>query len=151
MPRAEVMGVIGVMALAANLVSVLLLMLYNDGDANVRSVWICSRNNAIGNVAVMIAALGVWESTAWPALAVAGIMAGLFLTSSVQILNRLGRKGRQVRQNRITLDWFESATAVPAAPPGSKIVFDQSLYLSTLAIKKKPPTLRPVRRAQDSR
>ncbi len=60
-PRAEVMGVIGFMALGANLLSVLLLARYKDGDANVRSVWLCSRNDAIGNVAVMIAALGVWS------------------------------------------------------------------------------------------
>lgn len=88
-PSAEMMGVIGFMALAANLVSVFLLMSYKDGDANVRSVWLCSRNDAIGNTAVMIAALGVWgTATAWPDLVVAGIMAGLFLTSSVQILRR---------------------------------------------------------------
>ena len=72
-PKAEVMGVIGVLALAANLASVLLLRPYKDGDANVRSVWLCSRNDAIGNVVVMAAALGVWgTSTAWPDLAVAG-------------------------------------------------------------------------------
>ncbi len=73
-PRAEIMGGIGFMALAANVTSVLLLMRYKDGDSNVRSVWLCSRNDAIGNVAVMIAALGVWgTSTAWPDLVVAGI------------------------------------------------------------------------------
>ena len=87
MPEAPVMGVIGFMALAANVSSVLLLMNYKDGDANVRSVWLCSRNDAIGNVIVMIAALGVWgTATAWPDLAVAFIMAGLFLNSSTQIL-----------------------------------------------------------------
>ena len=56
LPRAVIMGGIGLMALAANLASVLLLLRYKDGDANVRSVWLCSRNDAIGNVAVMIAA-----------------------------------------------------------------------------------------------
>ncbi|MHA7970227.1 cation transporter [Rhizobium sp. CAU 1783] len=87
MPEAPVMGAIGFMALAANVTSVLLLMNYKDGDANVRSVWLCSRNDAIGNVIVMIAALGVWgTATAWPDLAVAFIMAGLFLNSSAQIL-----------------------------------------------------------------
>lgn len=87
MPEAPVMGVIGFMALAANVTSVLLLMNYKDGDANVRSVWLCSRNDAIGNVIVMIAALGVWgTATAWPDFAVAFIMAGLFLNSSAQIL-----------------------------------------------------------------
>jgi Co/Zn/Cd efflux system component len=89
LPKAEVMGLIGVLALAANLASVLLLLPYKDGDANVRSVWLCSRNDAIGNVIVMIAALGVWgTATAWPDLAVAAVMAGIFLTSSAQILKQ---------------------------------------------------------------
>lgn len=88
-PNAEVMGIIGVMALAANVASVLLLMRYKDGDANVRSVWLCSRNDAIGNVAVMGAALVVSvTSSAWPDLIVAGAMAALFLSSSVQILRQ---------------------------------------------------------------
>ena len=83
------MGYIGFMALAANLLSVALLAAYKDGDANVRSVWLCSRNDAVGNVAVMIAALGVWgTATGWPDLIVAGIMAGLFLSSAFQILRQ---------------------------------------------------------------
>jgi Co/Zn/Cd efflux system component len=95
-PRAEIMGVVGFMALAANVASVLLLLRYKDGDANVRSVWLCSRNDAIGNVAVMMAAFGVWgTSTAWPDLIVAAIMAGLFLWSSVQILSQAQREYRQ--------------------------------------------------------
>lgn len=89
LPKAEVMGVIGVLALAVNLASVLLLRPYKDGDANVRSVWLCSRNDTIGNVIVMVAALGVWgTATAWPDLLVATIMAGIFVTSSVQILRQ---------------------------------------------------------------
>ena len=88
-PNAEVMGVIGFLALAANVTSVLLLMRYKDGDANVRSVWLCSRNDAIGNVAVMIAALAVSATaSAWPDLVVAGAMAALFLNSSTQILRQ---------------------------------------------------------------
>ena len=88
-PRAEVMGVVGFMALAANVTSVLILMRYKDGDANVRSVWLCSRNDAIGNVAVMLAALAVWgTATKWPDLAVAALMAGLFLYSSMRILQQ---------------------------------------------------------------
>jgi cation diffusion facilitator family transporter len=88
-PRAEVMGFIGFMALAANVTSVLLLMRYREGDANVRSVWLCSRNDAIGNVAVMIAALGVWgTATKWPDLMVAAVMASLFLYSSFKILKQ---------------------------------------------------------------
>jgi Co/Zn/Cd efflux system component len=89
LPSAGLMGGIGVLALAANLSSVLLLRRYKDGDANVRSVWLCSRNDAIGNVVVMVAAFGVWAtSTAWPDLAVAALMAAIFLTSSVQILRQ---------------------------------------------------------------
>jgi len=94
-PKAEVMGVIGVLALLANLASVLILVRYKDGDANVRSVWLCSRNDAIGNVAVMTAALGVWGTArAWPDLIVAAIMAALFLTSSVQILRQAWHEHR---------------------------------------------------------
>ena len=88
-PDAQVMGAVGFMALVANLLSVVVLMRYKDGDANVRSVWLCSRNDAIGNVAVMIAASGVFVSgTAWPDLVVAGLMATLFLWSSIQIIRQ---------------------------------------------------------------
>jgi Co/Zn/Cd efflux system component len=97
-PRAEVMAVIGILALAANAASVLILMRYKDGDANVRSVWLCSRNDAIGNVAVMLAALAVWgTATKWPDLLVAAIMAGLFLNSSIQILRQSFRELRKTR------------------------------------------------------
>ena len=85
-PQAEVMGLIGFLALLTNLTSVMLLVRYKDGDANVRSVWLCSRNDAIGNIAVMVAALGVWgTTTAWPDVVVAALMAGLFLWSSFHI------------------------------------------------------------------
>lgn len=87
LPSAQIMGAIGFLALAANLASVLLLMRYKDGDANVRSVWLCSRNDAIGNVAVMLASVAVWVTvSAWPDLIVAVIMAGLFLRSAQLIL-----------------------------------------------------------------
>jgi Co/Zn/Cd efflux system component len=96
LPKAEVMGVIGLLALMANLGSVLLLRPYKDGDANVRSVWLCSRNDAIGNIIVMFAALAVWATaTAWPDLLVAAIMAGIFLTSSVQILRQAWSEYRE--------------------------------------------------------
>lgn len=88
-PQAEVMGAIGFLAFIANLVSVLLLLKYRDGDANVRSVWLCSRNDAIGNLAVIVAASGVWATrTAWPDLIVASILASLFLWSSVMIVRQ---------------------------------------------------------------
>lgn len=89
------MGGVALLALLVNLVSLLILIGYRDGDANVRSVWLCSRNDAIGNVAVMIAASGVWYSqTAWPDLLVAGIMAVLFLSSSVQIIRQAMQEKR---------------------------------------------------------
>jgi len=92
-PAAELMGWIGALALLVNSISVLLLVRYKDGDANVRSVWLCSRNDAIGNVAVLIAAAGVWgTATGWPDLIVAGIMAGLFLTSAFQIIKQALRE-----------------------------------------------------------
>ncbi len=88
-PKAELMGSIGLLAFAANLASVLLLVRYKDGDANIRSVWLCSRNDAIGNLIVVAAAAMVWQTqTAWPDLVVAGIMGGLFLNSSFQILRQ---------------------------------------------------------------
>jgi len=89
LPRPGIMGGIGLLALAANVASVLLLMRYKDGDANVRSVWLCSRNDAVGNIVVTVAAGAVWwTASAWPDLIVAGLMAGLFLSSAVQILRQ---------------------------------------------------------------
>lgn len=99
-PEAETMLLIGALALGANVLSVVLLMRYKEGDANVRSVWLCSRNDAIGNVAVMIAALGVWgTSTGWPDLIVATIMASLFLSSSFQIIRQALRERRDVHDH----------------------------------------------------
>lgn len=102
-PEAETMGIIGFLALLTNLSSVLLLMKYKEGDANVRSVWLCSRNDAIGNIAVMLAALGVWStSTGWPDLAVATIMASLFLSSAFQIIRQaLEEKSDMTIHNKI--------------------------------------------------
>lgn len=88
-PTAGIMGAVGFLALLTNLASVSLLVRYKDGDANVRSVWLCSRNDAIGNVAVLFAALGVWgTATGWPDLIVATIMAVLFLSSAFQIVRQ---------------------------------------------------------------
>jgi Co/Zn/Cd efflux system component len=89
LPRAEIMGGIGFLAFAANLASVLLLLRYKDGDANVRSVWLCSRNDAVGNLAVLFAAGAVWlTAAAWPDLVVAAAMAALFLNSSFLIFRQ---------------------------------------------------------------
>ena len=90
-PEPMTMGAVGIVAFGANVLSALLLLRYKDGDSNVRSVWLCSRNDAIGNLAVVIAASGIAASdTAWPDLIVAFVLAGLFLNSAVQII-RLSR------------------------------------------------------------
>ena len=95
-PKAEIMGLVGVLALLTNVVSVLVLMRYKDGDSNVRSVWLCSRNDAIGNLAVLVAALIVWMTASrWPDLIVAFIMAGLFLSSSFQIIRQAYQEKKQ--------------------------------------------------------
>ena len=89
LPKAEVMGMVGFLALLTNVASVLILVRWREGDANVRSVWLCSRNDAIGNVAVIGAAGAVaLTGSGWPDLAVAALMATLFLTSALQILRR---------------------------------------------------------------
>ncbi|MEP3074482.1 cation transporter [Maricaulis sp.] len=88
-PDATVMGSIAILALAANLASVVILMRWREGDANVRSVWLCSRNDAIGNIAVFgSAGLVAFTGTHWPDVIVAAGMAGLFVWSAMQILSR---------------------------------------------------------------
>ena len=86
------MGGIGLLALFANGLVAVLLYTFRDGDANMRSVWLCSRNDAIGNVAVMLAAAGVFGTgSGWPDLVVASIMAGLALSAGLAVV-------RQARQ-----------------------------------------------------
>jgi Co/Zn/Cd efflux system component len=87
LPRAEVMGIVGVLALLTNGGVAVMLYHFRGGDANMRSVWICSRNDAIGNVAVLLAAAGVFGTgTGWPDVVVAAIMATLSLSGGWQII-----------------------------------------------------------------
>lgn len=86
-PDAELMGAIGIVALAINVVSALVLARFREGDANVRAIWLFSRNDALANVAVIFAAgLVAWTGNAWPDLGVAGIIALLFLHSAYEIV-----------------------------------------------------------------
>ena len=92
-PEPELMGIIGGLALAANAGVAIMLYRFRTGDANMRSVWICSRNDAIGNIAVMAAALGVFGTgTAWPDLIVAAILALLGISGGVQIVRQARRE-----------------------------------------------------------
>jgi Co/Zn/Cd efflux system component len=87
-PAAETMGVVGLLALAANGLVASLLYAFRKGDANMRSVWLCTRNDMIGNLAVLLAALGVLGSgAAWPDIAVASIMALLGLSSAREVVS----------------------------------------------------------------
>jgi len=95
-PDASIMGSIAILAFIANVVSVLLLMKYKDGDANIRSVWLCSRNDAIGNLVVLVAASGVWVTdSALPDLIVAAFLATLFLSSAKQIIQQANKEKKQ--------------------------------------------------------
>ena len=88
-PDAEVMGVLGAVGLAINLSAAAVLIPYRTGDVNVRAVWLFSRNDALGNIAVVIAAgVVALTGTAWPDLVVAVIIAGLFLQSSWSIVRK---------------------------------------------------------------
>jgi Co/Zn/Cd efflux system component len=106
LPQAETMGVIGVLALLANFTCAFMLWRHRDGDANRRSVWICSRNDAIGNIAVVVAALGVFGTgTAWPDITVAAILAGLGVSGGWQII-------RQARTELLSVKLSTSQSSV---------------------------------------
>ncbi|MVW61091.1 cation transporter [Massilia sp. NEAU-DD11] len=88
-PAAETMGIISLIAFAANGVVALLLYAFRDGDANMRSVWLCTRNDMIANLAVLLAAIGVFGTKAgWPDIAVASVMAFLGLSAARDIIGR---------------------------------------------------------------
>ena len=107
-PQAATMGAVGFVALAVNAGVALMLYRFRGGDANMRSVWICSRNDALGNVAVMLAALGVFGTgTAWPDLAVAAAMGLLALSGAWTVV---GQARRELRSGS------------PAPPPAAQVV-----------------------------
>ena len=107
-PEAFTMGTIGFMALAVNGGVALMLYQFRTGDANMRSVWICSRNDAIGNLAVMLAALGVFDTgNAWPDLFVAAVMGVLALSGAWSVL----------RQVRVELQSTAGPAPAPTAGP----------------------------------
>jgi Co/Zn/Cd efflux system component len=99
LPSAFTMGTVGIAALVANAVSFGLLWAYRHGDSNMRSAWICTRNDVLGNLAVLLAALGVFGTgTGWPDVIVAAVMAGLALQgASLVIRHALG----ELRQGKL--------------------------------------------------
>jgi Co/Zn/Cd efflux system component len=88
----EVMGVVGTLALAANLVCLSLLWQRRDDDINLRSVWVCSRNDVVGNVGVLVAGIGVaLTSSPWPDIVVGLLVAGIFVRSAIQVIREASR------------------------------------------------------------
>jgi Co/Zn/Cd efflux system component len=99
-PKAEIIGVVGFIALAANVFSAFLLYKYRKGDSNRASVWICSRNDAIANIAVICAGLGVWiTNTKWPDLTVAFIISSISLSGAYHIIKKARGELRDNQQS----------------------------------------------------
>jgi Co/Zn/Cd efflux system component len=102
-PEPFTMGLVGLLALAANMAVAVMLFRFREGDSDMRSVWLCSRNDAIGNIAVMAAALGVFGTgSAWPDLIVAGIMGGLAITAGFSVVRHARSDIREARQASCT-------------------------------------------------
>ena len=111
-PEPVTMGLVGALALVVNVAVAVMLYRWREGDANMRSVWLCSRNDALGNLAVMAAALGVFGTgSAWPDLLVAAVMAALALSASRAVLQQARQELRQAGGVSAT-----AAAPAPAAP-----------------------------------
>lgn len=109
-PEPLTMGAVGLLALAANVSVAAMLFKFREGDSNMRSVWLCSRNDAISNIAVMVAALGVFGTgTAWPDLIVAAIMGTLAITAGISVM----------RHARSDIAQARASEAQPAATASS--------------------------------
>lgn len=117
LPRADVMGVVGVLALLANIGVLVLLLAFRRGDSNMRSVWICTRNDVFGNAAVLLAAATVAATKSrWPDVAVASAMALLGLWSARQIV----AQARDELGRRNLVSAAPTAAAVPETTSGSR-------------------------------
>ena len=109
-PEPLTMGAVGLLALAANVSVAAMLFKFREGDSDIRSLWLCSRNDAISNIAVMVAALGVFGTgTAWPDLIVAAIMGTLAITAGISVM----------RHARSDIAQARASEAQPAATASS--------------------------------
>jgi Co/Zn/Cd efflux system component len=100
-PDAAVMGIIGMLALLVNVGIAVMLYRHRSGDSNMRSIWLCSRNDALGNIAVMLAAGGVFATaTGWPDILVAALIAGLNLSAAAHVLRQALAELRSERKSR---------------------------------------------------
>lgn len=101
-PEPYTMGIIGSLALVTNVAVAIMLYAFREGDANMRSVWLCSRNDAIGNIAVLFAAWGVFGTgSAWPDLLVASIMAALALSAAWSVIRQAGSEMQAVQKSSL--------------------------------------------------
>lgn len=117
-PDARTMGIIGLIALIANVSVAAMLYVWREGDANMRSVWLCSRNDAIGNLAVMLAAAGVFGSqSAWPDLLVAVLMGGLGLMAARTVIVRALTELRSAHPSRTAKTPENPAVNTLSFPP----------------------------------
>jgi Co/Zn/Cd efflux system component len=118
LPQAFTMGAVGTAALLANFASFGLLWAYREGDANMRSAWVCTRNDVLGNLAVLLAALGVFGTgTGWPDTIVAAIMAGLALQGSWIVLNQSKAELSPLRTSRHVANLAKSRLPSSAQTP----------------------------------
>jgi Co/Zn/Cd efflux system component len=143
LPNAITMGAVGFAALIANAASFGLLFSHRDGDANMRSAWICTRNDVLGNLAVLLAAAGVFGTgTGWPDIIVAAIMAGLALQgSSVVVRQSLGelRQSPIARAERHSSVILFHATAVRISISRSIVASISSRLVPRPRLKRTAP------------
>ncbi|MBW7861779.1 MAG: cation transporter [Rhodocyclaceae bacterium] len=113
-PEPVTMGLVAGLALAVNVAVAALLYAWRDGDANMRSVWLCSRNDAIGNIAVLLAAFGVFGTgSAWPDLLVAAILATLAISAAFSVVRQA--RGELARVQPAAVG--QAGSRMPAGPP----------------------------------
>lgn len=97
-PSAETMGIIGALVLLGNGICFLLLFRHRSDDLNMRSTWLCSRNDIIANLSVLVAAIGVKAfSSSWPDVLVGVAIAALFLKSAFTVLRESFLELRMLR------------------------------------------------------